>query len=125
MLRGALLLAGLLAAFACAGGARASSPTTCADTLLQDWRDGRISGTYSVPCYRAALATLPEDLRIYSSAESDLTRALLARIKATDTEKIAAREPARSGANGVSVLTLVAICGTVLVAAGSLLALRH
>ena len=49
----------------------------------QDWRDGRIDGTYSVSCYQAALAQLPEDLRIYSSAESDIKRALLARSQVT------------------------------------------
>lgn len=128
MLRAALVLAGLLAVLACGGTARASSSTACADRLLQDWRDGRITGSYSVPCYRAALAELPEDLRIYSSAQSDLTRALLTRIKATAAEKGTAARPARpasSGGHGVSAPTVVAICAAVLVAAGSLLALRH
>ena len=125
MRRTVLVLAGLLAALAYGGGAQSGSPTTCADRLLQDWRDGRINHVYSVPCYRAALSELPEDLRIYSSAESDLTRALLARIKATGTKKDTAAKPSSSGGHGVSLLMVVAICGSVLVAAGSVLALRR
>src|SRR5437667_10668359 len=68
---GALLLAAL--GFSGAGQAKTSSVSP----LLNDWRDGRIDGTYSVACYRIALAHLPEDVRIYSSAESDIKRALV------------------------------------------------
>src|ERR1700726_2492508 len=72
-----LLLSAVLAALAFCGAGQAQ--TNCTSALLQDWRDGRIDGTYSVECYRTALKHLPEDLRIYSSAESDIQRALLAR----------------------------------------------
>jgi hypothetical protein len=48
----------------------------CADRVIADWRDGRLDGTYSRACLRAALRSLPEDLRIYGSAEEDITLAL-------------------------------------------------
>jgi len=74
-LRRLLALATLLGALVFAATGQAQ--TSCSSALLRDWRDGRIDGTYPVACYRTALAQLPEDLRIYSSAESDIKRAAL------------------------------------------------
>jgi hypothetical protein len=58
----------------------AASPS-CASRLLTDWSDGRIDGTYPIRCYRAALESLPADLRIYSSAPDDIAHALSRRIQ--------------------------------------------
>jgi hypothetical protein len=57
-----------------AGSAAAKAP--CWKTLLNDWYDGRIDGTYPVHCYTQAINHLPEDLQDYSQARSDLSRAL-------------------------------------------------
>jgi hypothetical protein len=113
------LLAALV--FCGAGQAKAS----CSSALLEDWRDGRIDGTYSVSCYQTALAQLPEDLRIYSSAESDIKRALLARSQVTLAAPAKAQKAARSdgGGNGVSPLLVLAIAGAILVVTGSAFAL--
>jgi hypothetical protein len=75
--RCAVLLAavGVLAAASLVAAPRASA-ATCWQRVIDDWRDGRISGTYSAVCLRAALRHLPEDLRVYGSAEEDITRAL-------------------------------------------------
>lgn len=122
-LRLLLAVAALLAAlvFSAAGQAKSS----CASALLNDWRDGRIDGTYSVDCYRTALAQLPEDLRIYSSAESDIKRALLARSQQTLTAPAKAQKPTQSGGGGeaVSPLLVLAIAGAILVVTGSAFAL--
>ena len=48
----------------------------CWQRVLDDWRDGRIDGQYAVHCYRDALSHLPEDLRVYGTAETDIQRAL-------------------------------------------------
>jgi hypothetical protein len=79
------------------GGSRAATAvrTTCATRLLRDWADGRIDGTYPVSCYRAALKSLPTDLRVYSSAPDDLRQALSARILQGD-QKISGHQGARS-----------------------------
>ena len=68
-------------------GADAASPspatpaaTTCQSRLLRDWADGRIDGTYPLACYRAALRSLPADLKVYSSAPDDIRQALSQRI---------------------------------------------
>jgi len=70
-----VVLAVLLATLAFgAGSAAAKAP--CWKTLLNDWYDGRIDGTYPVHCYTQAINHLPEDVRDYSQARSDLNRAL-------------------------------------------------
>lgn len=127
-----LLLAfvGLVTALACSATSQAA--TGCASALLQDWRDGRIDGTYPVTCYRAALDQMPEDVRIYSSAESDIKRALLARIEAAPTrtkaKKAASSNPKASSSNGgdrLSPLIVIAIGAALLAAVGSGLALTR
>lgn len=68
-----VLLLGAMLAF---GAGNAAAKTPCWKTLLNDWYDGRIDGTYPVSCYTAAINHLPEDLQDYSQARSDLSRAL-------------------------------------------------
>lgn len=71
--------------------------STCADVLVRDWADGRIDGTYPVVCYRAALKSLPTDIRIYSSAPDDISQALRQRIVQSAQQRsarIGSRTPA-------------------------------
>jgi len=118
-----LALAALLSALVFSGTGQAKP--SCVAAVLNDWRDGRIDGIYSVGCYQAALAQLPEDLRIYSSAESDIKRALLARSQVTLAAPAKAQKPAQtgSGSDGVSPLLVLAIAGAILTLAGSAFAL--
>jgi hypothetical protein len=126
-----LALVGLLAALAFSTTGQAA--TGCASALLQDWRDGRIDGTYPVSCYRAALDQMPEDVRIYSSAESDIKRALLARIEAAPTAAKAKKaqstkakdSSSKGGSDGLSPLIVIAIGAALLAAVGSGLALTR
>jgi len=123
-LRPLLALTALLAALVFSATGQAN--TSCVSAVLNDWRDGRINGTHSVACYQTALAQLPEDLRIYSSAESDIQRALLARSQATLAAPAReAQKPTRSddGGDGVSPLLVLAITGAILVVMGSAFAL--
>lgn len=60
--------------------ARPVAPVGCAQRLIHDWRDGRIDGTYPLPCYRDALRALPTDLLVYSSAPDDILTARSHRI---------------------------------------------
>jgi len=75
-----LLLAALVAALAFVtvgvGSAAATPRTPCWQLLLNDEYDGHVDGTYSVGCYRAAIAHLPEDSLIYGSTRNDLIRAM-------------------------------------------------
>jgi hypothetical protein len=81
-LRISLLLAALLGAVAfltvgvTSAGAATHSRTPCWQLLLNDEYDGHVDGTYSVGCYKAAIAHLPEDSLIYGSTRNDLIRAM-------------------------------------------------
>jgi hypothetical protein len=127
-LRALLALAALLIATLVFSGV-GQAKTGCVSRLLADWRDGRIDGTYSVGCYRTALAHLPEDVRIYSSAESDIKRALVARsevaLAAPAKAKTQSRSDGGGGGNGVSPLLVLAVAGAILAALGSAFALAR
>jgi lysozyme family protein len=56
--------------------ARPADAATCWQRVLSDWKDGRIDGTYSSSCLRAAIVNMPEDLKIYGDAVDDITRLL-------------------------------------------------
>src|SRR5947208_13640553 len=80
--RSLLLVPAAAAAIVAGASALAPAParatSSCAAAVLDDWHNGRLGSTYAPACYREALRTLPEDIRIYSTAESDINRALLA-----------------------------------------------
>ena len=65
-----LSLVGLFAVGPAGAGER-----TCGDVVFADWQEGGIDGTYPLECYSEALASLPEDVRVYSSAPEDIARA--------------------------------------------------
>jgi hypothetical protein len=113
-----VLLASIAATLAFSEGASANAG--CGGTLLKDWSDGRIDRVYPVRCYRLALADMPEDIRIYSTARSDIERALQARVRVTSL-KSAVPVSSEQG-RGVSLWLVAGITAAVL-AAGSLLAL--
>lgn len=85
-IRRALLLAVLatlaltVVGTATAASAKSKHPAPCWKTLINDWYDGRIDGTYPIPCYREALKHLPTDVDTYSSARDDIKQALQERL---------------------------------------------
>ena len=88
-----LAILGVLAvALLTAGPASASA---CGDRVINDWYDGRIDGTYPLPCYDDAIEQLPRDLRDYSSAPDDIKRALQAAMRGEAAPPN--REPAPEG----------------------------
>jgi hypothetical protein len=74
--RATLVVAALVVAVAAPQPAAAKKTVPCWTKLLNDWYDGRIDNTYPVACYRQALRHLPDDVEVYSSARSDIQRAL-------------------------------------------------
>jgi hypothetical protein len=116
-----LLFAMAVGLAALASAAPAGASQSCASRLIADWGDGRIDGTYPVPCYRQALAQLPEDVRVYSSAQSDITRALQTRLRTRSLQAAKSADNKHEQA-GVSPLLVVAITAALLVAAGSVAA---
>jgi hypothetical protein len=71
----ALLVAALIG-LAAALMAPTANAAACWQRVLDDWRDGHLDGVYAPHCYRDALRNLPEDLRVYGSAETDIQGAL-------------------------------------------------
>jgi hypothetical protein len=80
----------IAAALFAPAASQAAAP--CWQRVIGDWRDGRIDGQYAVQCYRDALSHLPEDLRVYGTAEGDIQRALT---RALAHKAIQASAPAR------------------------------
>ena len=73
----ALAVVALLAAGASQAAAKKSSGTPCWKLVVNDWFDnGRIDGTYPIPCYTQAIQHIPEDALVYSSAPNDIRRAI-------------------------------------------------
>ncbi len=119
---GCLVALALACALAAPAEATASS-SRCAQSVIEDWAEGRLPGTYPIHCYRDALEGLPEDLRIYSSAGEDIRRALAQRVAASPKtrkqRKLAAADPqtvATSGDGGSFPLPLLVAGSAVLVA---------
>jgi hypothetical protein len=78
----ALAVVALLTASTSQAAAKKSSGTPCWKLVVNDWFDnGRIDGTYPIPCYTQAIQHIPEDARVYSSAPNDIRRAMLAAIR--------------------------------------------
>lgn len=82
-----LLGAASLAALLLALTAAPASASACGQRVLDDWYDdGEVATTYPIHCYREAIADLPEDVQSYSSAEEDISAAMLAAIAAKERE---------------------------------------
>ena len=79
----------------------AAAATPCWKTLINDWYDGRIDGTYAIPCYQEAINHLPSDVESYSSAADDIRRALQERIKGKKSGIVSGRGTSGPNASGV------------------------
>jgi hypothetical protein len=112
----ALFAVAVLAAMAVVAPAPASA-SSCGDKVVADWRDnGRIDGTYAPSCYRAAVDALPEDVRVYSSAQNDITRALQSRVEKSAASGVSAGS---SGSSPYKVpLLIVGTLALVMLTAG-------
>ncbi len=72
-----VLALSLAVGFAAAPSAAAAP---CWQRVIADWsKDTSIDGTYPASCYRQAMQNAPTDLKIYSTLEDDLQRALASR----------------------------------------------
>jgi hypothetical protein len=72
-----VVVAALVIAVPANGLAAVPPSVSCGQKVLRDWSDdGRIEKTFAPHCYREAIAHLPSDVRVYSSAEDDITQAL-------------------------------------------------
>src|SRR5204862_3569917 len=53
--------------------------------VISDWyADGRIDGTYPIPCYEQAKQHLPADVQAYADAADEIQRAMLDQLRHKD-----------------------------------------
>ena len=83
-----LALAVLAMTFMASGVGAAARPA-CADAVLHDWTKGTLGSGYSPECYEAAIDALPEDLRAYTTAADDITRAAISASRNTSSRQLA------------------------------------
>lgn len=74
----ALAIAAIGIVVAAASAAPASARPDCVDAILVEWTNGALTAKHPIDCYEAAIDALPEDLRSYTSAAEDISRALTA-----------------------------------------------
>jgi hypothetical protein len=92
-----LVLAAAGAAILVATAEPAHAALPCWRAVLNDWSDGSIDRTYAPRCYTTALDRLPDDIRVYSSAEDDIGRALAVTARRTSSARsTASARPAAS-----------------------------
>jgi hypothetical protein len=76
------------------GAVQAPTPS-CAETVLNDWYDGALDSIYDPECYQEALQRLPEDVRVYTTAVDDISRAMRQQL-AAEGEASTSKGSARS-----------------------------
>src|SRR5262249_15604121 len=94
-----LLIAVLATAFvgAAASFVTPAEASDCGKAVLKAWDEGRLDSSFAPACYREALQELPEDIRIYSSAQDDINRALIASVARHSTARRATQAGAVKG----------------------------
>jgi cobalamin biosynthesis Mg chelatase CobN len=84
------------------GVAVAKKKPSCGKEVVADWYDdGRVGKIYPLHCYTDAIASLPSDVRDYSSAKEEISRALAyAKLGKPDPGKKGSSNPSGGGATG-------------------------
>jgi hypothetical protein len=128
------LLSCVTVAVIAAGPAQATAPTKpCWQRVLADWTNGSIQRTYAASCYADALKRLPTDVRLYSDADEDIRRAMLAALRKGPTsgapggpgsqaQRVAAT-PATSSGRRLPLPVLIVVTFALTLAAAGLVSL--
>jgi hypothetical protein len=85
----------------------------CWQGVIADSRDGRFDGEYPIGCYRRALESLPEDVRVYGTAASDIQRALMSAVSRSVAVTEARTASAPTGTEGTGWLAIAGGVGAV------------
>jgi hypothetical protein len=126
-------LPAFLAALAVGGALLLAAPAVaavpCWQRVIDDWSaDGRVDRAYPLECYERAVMYLPEDLRTYSSAEDDITRALQERragsLRVLSATRGASTAASASGGAGGIALVAPALAGGLLALGASVWLVR-
>jgi hypothetical protein len=91
----------------------------CASAIIEDWAGGAIESTYPLDCYDAAIDALPEDLRAYTTAADDISRAATTASRTSAPTRQLASAPVSSASTREFPLVVVALGVFVVVLAAS------
>jgi len=70
LLRAVVVMAAVACVLDTASSAGAGALDDCAQRVIRDWYSGgRVDKVYPLPCYRAAIRALPDDVLQYSDAQ--------------------------------------------------------
>jgi hypothetical protein len=103
-------------------GAAAAARPACADAVLHDWTKGTLGSEYAPECYQAAIDALPEDLRAYTSAADDITRAAISAGRNTSATRQLADVPVGKDDPSAFPTEVVVLVGLLLATAAAGLA---
>lgn len=77
LLRAVVVMAAVASVLGTASPAGAGALDDCGQRVIRDWYSGgRVDKVYPLPCYRAAIRALPDDVLQYSDASAAIERAL-------------------------------------------------
>jgi hypothetical protein len=106
-----LALIALAVAFCVPATAKAAVP--CRDRIYNDWyKDGKISSTYPIACYRDAIKHVPADARTYSSLADDIRAAMQGALAREHGRKNVPAQIGKGGKGGVLPVTSTLPNGT-------------
>lgn len=89
----ALAIAALAVLASIVRASPAYAASDCADAIIQEWANGSLASPYPLDCYDAAIDALPEDLRAYTTAADDISRAAIAASRADVSSRELASAP--------------------------------
>jgi hypothetical protein len=119
----ALASAAIAAVLLSVWAAPAQARPDCATAIIDEWANGTLSSPYPLDCYDAAIDALPEDLRAYTTAADDISRAATAASRSdVATRQLASTPVAAENARAFPVTVLLLATFVLLLAASGLAA---
>jgi hypothetical protein len=109
-------------AISVAWAAPAHAGSACATAIIEEWANGTLASPYPLDCYDAAIDSLPEDLRAYTTAADDISRAAIDASRADVSTRQLASTPAVAETARAFPVTVVLLGAFVVLLAASGLA---
>jgi hypothetical protein len=83
--------------------AATAAAAPCWQQVIEDWYDNeRVDRRYPIHCYQDALRNLPQDMRDYSSAPDDISRAMRAELNRQNSAEDEEDTPTTTASSGSS-----------------------
>jgi hypothetical protein len=117
--RFALAFAAIVAVASAWWAGPAQARPACATAIIEEWANGTLASPYPLDCYDAAIDALPEDLRAYTTAADDISRAAIAASRSDVPSRQLASTPAAAERARAFPVTVALLAGFVVLLAAS------